>query len=246
MRRAPRDDGSGDEPLLSVQGLGRRYGEVVALEGLDLALGPGDAVALLGHNGSGKTTALHCIAGLLEPTTGSVRIVGADPHREPEAARARAALAFVADSPVFYRDLTVVEHVQLVVVSHGVSPDRTDSVLDELGLAQHREIVFPQQLSAGLRQRAQLACALVRPYRLLLLDEPTLRLDPGGQRWLSERLARACGDGAAVLFSTHQLEFASRLAARAVLLSEGRVLAAGPLDGVLASEAASETGIVAA
>ncbi|MDP8969001.1 MAG: ATP-binding cassette domain-containing protein, partial [Actinomycetota bacterium] len=113
-----------------MRGLARRYGEVSALEGFDLDLAPGDGVALFGQNGSGKTSALNCIAGLLAPYEGSVRVAGADPHREPEAARARAALSYVSDSPVFYRDLTVAEHVELVAVAHDVDIGGIGPLLD--------------------------------------------------------------------------------------------------------------------
>ena len=237
--------------LLSARNLGRSYGDISALEGFSLDLDSGDGVVLFGHNGSGKTTALDCMAGLLTPTTGHVTVAGADPHTEPEATRARATLAYAADSPVFYRDLTVAEHVELVAVAHGVhgvhgvDDGNTEGLLEKLGLTAHRD-KFPHELSAGLRQRAQLACALNRPHRLLLLDEPTLRLDPPGRGLLYDLLVAERAAGTAVLFSTHQPEFAVGLADRALLLSYSRVVAEGALDEVLAGPKAAEAGITPA
>lgn len=221
------------------------YGERVALDALDLDVAAGECVALLGHNGSGKTTALRSIAGQLSPTSGSVRIAGADPYHEPEAARARAAVGFVPDAPVFYRDLTIREHVELVALTHG-APDgweeRTDDLLEALGMACRAD-AFADNLSSGQRQRAQLACVLVRPLRLLLLDEPVLRLDPAGQRMLRSQLERMLGAGVAVVVATHQPGFMVGLADRGLLLEDGVVAADGTYDKVLASEAAARLGV---
>src|SRR4051812_41285593 len=102
---------------LETAALRRAYGRLVALDGLSLRVGAGECVALIGANGSGKSTAVRLIAGLLEPTEGTVRVCGHDPHREPQGERARAALALVPDSPLLYDDLTVRQHLDLVAVS---------------------------------------------------------------------------------------------------------------------------------
>jgi ABC-2 type transport system ATP-binding protein len=156
-----------------VRGLVRRYGRLVGLDGLDLELQAGECVALLGANGSGKSTAVRTIAGLLEPSEGSVRVGGHDPHVEPEAEAARAALALVPDAPVLYDDLTVRQHLELVALAHGVVDDgvegRIEQLLERLGLTARAEFL-PAELSRGMRQKTALACALVRPARLLVLD----------------------------------------------------------------------------
>src|SRR5690349_3202677 len=108
----------GDAPL-ETSALRRTYGRLVALAGLDLSVAAGECVALIGANGSGKSTAVRTIAGLLEPTDGTVRICGADPHQEPGAEGARARLALVPDTPMLYDDLTVRQHLELVTLSHG-------------------------------------------------------------------------------------------------------------------------------
>ena len=218
------------QPPLETTRLRGTYGRLVALAGLDLTVQRGECVALIGANGSGKSTAVRAIAGLLEPTDGSVRVCGHDPHEEPEAEEARAALALVPDTPLLYDDLTVREHLDLVTLSHGIDDagvdERIDALLDRLGLGARADFV-PRELSRGMRQKTQLACALVRPAALLVLDEPVVGLDPPSQLLLGELLREAKRAGVAVLLTTHQMAFADGLADRAVMLAEGEVVDAG-------------------
>jgi len=215
---------------LEVTGLRREYGRLVALAGLDLTVAAGECVTLVGVNGSGKSTAVRAIAGLLEPSAGSVRICGHDPHREPDAEHARAALALVPDTPLLYDDLTVRQHLELVTLSHGVDGP-IDEWLGRLGLAA-RANFLPRELSRGMRQKTMLACALVRPAEVLVLDEPVVGLDPPSQGLLREVLVERARAGVAVLFTTHQLEWADGFAGRAVMLDEGEVADAGPWSEV--------------
>jgi ABC-2 type transport system ATP-binding protein len=222
---------AGTAPPLRTTSLRRTYGRLVALAGLSLTVGPGECVALIGANGSGKSTAVRAIAGLLEPTDGDVRVCGHDPHREPGAEAARAALALVPDTPLLYDDLTVRQHLELVTLSHGVAGEGTDArigaLLGRLGLGA-REDFLPRELSRGMRQKTQLACALVRPAAVLVLDEPVVGLDPPSQALLGELLRDAKRAGAAVLLTTHQMTFADGLADRAIMLEEGEVVDEGP------------------
>lgn len=216
---------------LETSELGRSYGRPVALESLSLTVEAGECVALIGANGSGKSTAVRAIAGLLELSAGWVRIDGSDPHREPEAEDARAGLSLVPDSPVLYDDLTVRHHLELVAISHGVAGDdvdtRIDSLLARLGLTARADFL-PRELSRGMRQKTQLACALIRPATLLVLDEPVVGLDPPSQALLHELLVERKRDGTAVLLTTHQMAFGDGLADRAVRLEEGVVVDEGP------------------
>jgi ABC-2 type transport system ATP-binding protein len=226
-----------DPPPLEARGVSRSFGALEALRDFSLTIAPGQCVALIGANGSGKSTAVRTLAGLLEPSAGDVRIEGLDPHREPEAQAARARMALVPDNPLLYDDITVREHLELVSVAHGLAgselAERNDALLDRLGLA-HRADFRPPELSRGMRQKAQLACALVRPAVLLLLDEPVVGLDPPSQTLLHELLRERKAAGCAVLFTTHQLGFAEGLADRGVLLSEGEVADAGSYADVAA------------
>ena len=217
-------------PLVATR-LSRTYGRLVALAGLDLTVRAGECVALIGANGSGKSTAVRAIAGLIEPSGGTVRICGHDPHEEPDGEAARAALALVPDTPLLYDDLTVRRHLELVALSHGVADEgideRVGALLGRLGLGA-RDTFLPRELSRGMRQKTQLACALVRPAAVLVLDEPVVGLDPPSQALLGELLREAKRERTAVLFTTHQMAFAEGLADRAVLLEEGEVADQGP------------------
>jgi ABC-2 type transport system ATP-binding protein len=229
---------------LRLCGLRKVYGDVVALDGLDLEVAAGECVALIGHNGSGKTTTVRLAAGQLQPTAGMVVVAGIT-LTSADVPEARARLAFAPDTPVLYGDLTVGEHLELVALAHELgdpASERIAELLEELGLAG-REDFLPGQLSRGLRQKAQLACALLRPFQVLLLDEPVVGLDPPSQRALRKLLRRTAGGGAAVVLTTHQLGFANGLADRAVILEEGRVADAGPFERVIAGAQAARLGL---
>lgn len=217
--------------LLETSALGRSYGRLVALAGLNLTVEAGECVALIGANGSGKSTAVRTIVGLLEPSDGRVRVCGFDPHREPEAEQARAALALVPDSPLLYDDLTVRQHLELVALAHGAVDAQLDTritlLLARLSLTA-REDFLPRELSRGMRQKTQLACALIRPASVLVLDEPIVGLDPPAQALLYELLSERKRAGNAVLLTTHQIAFVDGLADRGVVLEEGAVADEGP------------------
>jgi ABC-2 type transport system ATP-binding protein len=230
---------------LRLGGLRKLYGDVVALDGLDLEVAAGECVALIGHNGSGKTTAVRLAAGQLQPTAGTVTVAGIEVTGAADVPQARARLAFVPDTPVLYGDLTVGEHLELVALAHGFTDHAGQQIamlLEELGLGGRREFL-PGQLSRGLRQKTQLACALLRPFQVLLLDEPVVGLDPPSQRVLHRLLRRAAAGGAAMVLTTHQLGFADGLADRAVILEEGRVADAGPFERVMAGGEAARLGL---
>ncbi|MGO9976478.1 MAG: ABC transporter ATP-binding protein [Solirubrobacteraceae bacterium] len=231
---------------LAVEGLRRTYGEFEALAGLDLRIAAGECVALIGHNGSGKTTAVRLIGGLLEPSAGRVEVCGLSMHDEQQSTAARAALSLVLDTPMLYGDLTVREHLELVVLAHGVAPEaldeRIDSMLERLDV-DARADSFPGQLSRGMRQKLALACALIRPFRVLVLDEPVVGLDPSTQEVLRDLLIEAKRAGAAVLLTTHQLAFARGIADRAVLLADGVVVQEGSYDEVVDGERVYERGL---
>src|SRR5436190_15764847 len=228
-------------PVLQLRGVRKTYGELVAVDLLDLEIRLGDCVALIGHNGSGKTTTLRLVAGLLGPTGGEVIVAGDDLRLD----RSRAALSFVPDSPLLYPDLTVREHLELVGLAHGVGDGldgRIADLLELLDLAARADFL-PGQLSRGMRQKTQLACALVRPFQVLLLDEPVVGLDPPSQQALHRILLAAKHDGAAILLSTHQLAFAAGLADRAVVLHDGRAVGQGAYASVVGGPEARRLGL---
>lgn len=232
-----------DAPAIAARELGRDYGGVAALHALDLEMADGEAVALVGHNGSGKTTALTMLAGRLEPTRGTVEVAGIDVYRRGGSAFVRSLVSFVPDAPALYTDLTVADHLELVALAHGVEDfeARIEVLLDRFGLGEKRRLL-PRELSRGMRQKTQIACALLRPFGVLMLDEPVAGLDPPSRQTLHTLLGEAKAEGAVVMFSTHQIDFADGLADRVVVLNDGAVVADGSYADVVASGRVHELG----
>jgi ABC-2 type transport system ATP-binding protein len=222
-------------PLLILAGVSRSYGVLQALKPVDLEVAVGQCVALLGVNGSGKSTLLRIAAGRDAPTTGQVRYGGV-PLREDDLV-ARTEIAVAGDVSSTYPDLTVREHLMLVAVAHGAgsrAPSLVEDALAECRLADHGD-ALPGSLSSGQRQALQLAVVLVRPRRLLILDEPEQRLDPGARQWLADLLVVQKAAGAALLLATHHLELAQAVADEVIVLQDGEVIARGAPQEALGS-----------
>ncbi|MCU1359378.1 MAG: putative transporter ATP-binding protein [Ilumatobacteraceae bacterium] len=210
--------------LTKSYGTGRDADERPALAPLSLSVPNGQLVALVGHNGSGKTTMLRMVAGLLDPSGGTVKIVGLD-RTLPEA---RSAFAYLADAPTFYDDLSLIEHLEYIARLHGVTEwrPRAMELVNLLGLAD-RVDQLPGTFSRGLRQKAAIALAFVRPFRLLLVDEPFVGLDEAGKAALLSLFDSAHADGATLVVATHELGFVHR-ADRLIALTDGEVRYDGP------------------
>jgi ABC-2 type transport system ATP-binding protein len=210
--------------VLVAKALGKDYDETVALDDLSVGIDSGERVIVVGPNGSGKTTLLRITAGLLEPTSGRVEVVGAPPGSLP----ARAATSYVPDTPVLYDDLSVSEHLEYVARLHGNESweDSAEELVERLGL-EARVDDLPARFSRGLRQKTSVALGLVRPFSLLLVDEPFVGLDAGGRQALLELLDESAAAGAAVVVATHQLEFVDQ-ASRCLGLRDGRLVYDGP------------------
>ncbi|HTT50726.1 MAG TPA: ABC transporter ATP-binding protein [Streptosporangiaceae bacterium] len=221
--------------LLQLTGASRSYGDRAALCPTDLSVAAGQCVAVLGVNGSGKSTLLRLAAGRDRPTTGQVTYAGRVMTEDDLVARTE--IAVVGDLASAYPDLTVREHLLLVAVAHGAgraAGGQVDRALQECRLDGHRD-ALPGSLSSGQLQALQLAAVLVRPRRLLVLDEPEQRLDPGARRWLAGLLSGEKAAGAALLVATHHTELALAIADHAVVLSDGAVIAEGPPRVALAA-----------
>ncbi|MGW3041112.1 ABC transporter ATP-binding protein [Kitasatospora sp. NPDC001159] len=209
--------------VMTAEGLRYRYGETLALDGVDLRIDPGECVALLGPNGAGKSTLVALTVGLLAPQQGSVRVLGGDPRR----AATRRRLGVAQQTLGFPNTLTVNELVTGAAVRGGLRASAAAPVLAELGLAELRRRRVPK-LSGGQKQRVQLAMALVTDPALLVLDEPTVGLDTSARRHFWQILARRRAQGTAVLVTTHLIEESAAVADRVVVLDRGRILADAP------------------
>ena len=212
--------------IVTIHGLGHRYGKTHALHGVDLTVASGECVALLGPNGAGKTTLVSALTGVLAPAAGTVRITGNDPRR----AATRRRLGVVHQHAGFPRTLKVGELISGWAVRAGRPAADAGAVLTEVGLHDltKRRVT---QLSGGQQQRLQLAMALVVDPTLLVLDEPTVGLDIDARRRFWATLAARRDGGTAVLLTTHQIEEAAAVADRVVVLHQGTVIASGhPAD----------------
>jgi ABC-type multidrug transport system ATPase subunit len=215
-----------ESAVLVTNGLRREYGDLIALAPLDLQIAPGELVALVGANGAGKTTLLAIIAGLLEPSHGTIRVCGAPAG----SLAARAETSYIPDTPIFYQDLSLGEHLEYVARLHAAPdwPGHAASLLEQLGLAQWGD-KLPTQFSRGMRQKASLALGFIRPFSLLLADEPFDGLDPASRGALVEMLRAAAASGAAVIVSTHRTEVAD-ISSRCIALHDGELVYDGPPD----------------
>jgi ABC-2 type transport system ATP-binding protein len=221
-------------PLLALTGVSRTYGERVALSPVDVAVAPGRCLAVMGANGSGKSTLLRIAAGRDTPTTGQVVYAGRGLTQDDLAVRTE--IAVVGDMVSAYPDLTVREHLQLVAVAHGAGRGRdelVDQALRECRLNDHAS-ALPGSLSSGQRQALHLAAMLVRPRRVMVLDEPEQRLDPAARRWLAGLLLGQKQAGAALLVATHHAELAAAVADHVIVLGDGEVIGRGTPEAALA------------
>jgi ABC-type multidrug transport system ATPase subunit len=219
-------------PAVEVERLVKSYGAVRAVDEVSFAVAPGEAVALMGPNGSGKTTILRCVAGLLRPDGGAVRVGGLDLRRDHREARRE--FSYLPQQPSFPLNLNSREVATFHARLRGLAEVRAVAALRAAGVNEEEEKKAVGALSGGMRQRLSLAVAGLASVQLMLLDEPTGSLDPEAALRLRRQARRWRDDGRALLFSTHVLDDVEELADRVVLLVGGRVVAEKTVKQLLA------------
>lgn len=213
------------EGYVEVAGLTKRFGEVTALDDLTFAVRPGVVTGFLGPNGSGKTTTLRCLLGLVRPDAGSAT-VGGRAYRDLD--RPLAAVGAALEASGFHPGRTARDHLRVVGRAAGLPAERVDVLLEQVGLsaAARRRV---GGFSLGMRQRLALAQALLGDPRVLLLDEPANGLDPAGIAWLRRFLRDLALQGRTVLVSSHVLSEVQQTVDEVVVISRGRLVRQGPL-----------------
>ena len=208
------------ENAVQTEGLTKRYGDNVALAPIDLVVPHGQRLSLIGHNGSGKTTLQRMLAGMLEPSGGSARVAG----HAVGSIEARAALSVLSDQPVFYDDLSVWQHLEYIARLHDTTDWEAHAswLLESVGIADRADDL-PATFSRGLKQKAAIAIAFVRPFEVMLIDEPFVGLDRAGRSALLDLLSWAHDDGASLVVATHELHSVTS-SERLIALRDGEVI----------------------
>ena len=214
-----------ESPPIEVRGLVKRYGEITAVDDVDLTVNPGDVFGYLGPNGAGKTTSLRMMLGLIRPTAGSVRLFGRDPQISVTALEG---VAGFVEAPSFYPYLSGLDNLKLCAALDGQHTTRIDEVLEVVELRDRAKDKV-KGYSHGMRQRLGIASALLREPRLLLLDEPATGLDPAGMRDMRMLIRDLGRRGITVLLSSHQMMEVEELCNRVAIIRSGRIAYEGSL-----------------
>jgi ABC-2 type transport system ATP-binding protein len=217
--------------MIKTEQLSKSYGQFVAAEDISFVVNPGEIFGLLGPNGAGKSTTINCISGLLKPSLGEVSING---HSVlSDAVKAKQSLGLVPQDLAIYEDLSGQENLNFWGQAYGLSGDRLKqrmtTVLQQVGL-ESRAGDLVNTYSGGMKRRLNFACAILHEPRALLLDEPTVGVDPQSREHLLSAVEQLKAEGTAVLYTTHYMEEAERLCDRLAIIDHGKIIASGTLD----------------
>ncbi len=217
--------------MLVVEHLVKQYGELTAVDDVSFEAKEGSVFGLLGPNGAGKSTAINCISGLLTPTAGRVAVSGHDVVKDGKAAKR--SLGVVPQELALYEDLPAVDNLRYWGKAYGMRgkalEDRVTDVLEHIGLAD-RARDLPKEFSGGMKRRLNFGCGVVHQPKVLLLDEPTVGVDPQSRAKLFDLVKAERDAGACVLYTTHYMEEAERLCDSLAIIDRGKIIANGTVD----------------
>lgn len=229
---------------LVVKGLTKQFDQRAVVDELDLTIRPGELYALLGPNGAGKTTTMRMVAGLLQPTSGSISVFGIDALADAQ--RAKQLIAWLPDEPLLYDKLTPLEYLEFVAalwdVPAEIATHRAEDLLRGLELWENRGDRC-ETFSRGMKQKAVLAGALIHDPQLMLLDEPLTGLDASIARHVKDMLHERARAGHSIILTTHILEVAERLADRIGIINQGKLLAEGTLEELRARSGSGQSSL---
>ena len=214
---------------LTVEGLSKTFKKNTVVNSLNFCLESGQIVALTGPNGAGKTTTLKCIMGLLNPTSGVIRVLGESTKSDA----AKAQIAYIPEIPELYPMLTVWEHLQFVALAYGVSGWEThaEKLIETFDLSPKRDEIC-SSLSKGMKQKVSICCALLHNSSILLVDEPMIGLDPKAIKDFKTMLMTLRDEGTTILLSTHMLDTAENLCDEVMVMRTGNLIFKGSLEAL--------------
>jgi ABC-2 type transport system ATP-binding protein len=219
------------EPLIETSGLTKQFGSFKALSDLNLRVMPGEIYGLLGPNGAGKTTTIKTILGLLEPTSGWIKVAGFDPIKNPIEVKSK--IGYVAENPIVYDSLSPRDFLEFVASIRKIDQKNTNQMITQLASAFDMAQYFDSPiatLSLGMKQKVALIASLIHQPPVLLLDEPLNGLDAKSSRIVKDLASFHAQKGGAVLFSTHIMEVAEQICTRIGIIYQGKVIEEGTLD----------------
>ena len=225
-----------EEPMVEVRNLGKRYGEFVALEGLDLAVMPGQILGFIGPNGAGKTTTIKILVGLAKPSSGTARIAGVDCVNE--AAKIKHLVGYMPDGFGSYDNMRVREYLDFFGAAFGIPRRRRSGRIDEVleitggGYMKDR---YVESLSHGMQQRVGIARTLLHDPQVLIFDEPANGLDPQARIEMRQLLLQLAAAGKTLIVTSHILPELSRICDQVAIITDGRLRASGPLTEIMRS-----------
>jgi ABC-2 type transport system ATP-binding protein len=227
--------------MVECDGLTKRFGNLTAVDNLNLTVRAGELFGFLGPNGAGKTTSIKMITGLLRPTTGTARVGGFDIQRQPM--EAKRIFGYIPDNPFLYEKLTGREFLSFMADLYSVAntgrSEKIDDLLHLFELSEKGDELI-QGYSRGMRQKIALAGALIHTPKVIFLDEPTVGLDPKSARLMKDILRKLCDEGCTVFVSTHILEIAERMCDRFAIINRGNIVALGTIDELRNLEASQD------
>jgi ABC-type multidrug transport system ATPase subunit len=221
---------SNDTALVDASGLGKRFGDKMALDALSFSIPQGQICGLLGPNGAGKTTLFRLLMGILKATDGSLRVDGLDAFADRVALKRL--IGFLPDEPIFYSYLSGRETLSLSAAMHGLDPaatlERAGPMIARMRLADDLD-AFAEDYSRGMKKKLGLMLALLHQPKLLVLDEPTNGLDVESTHLFYDLIGDLAAGGTTIVFSTHLMDHVARLCSHAVIINQGALVAAGSL-----------------
>lgn len=217
--------------MIQIQNLVKRYGDLVALDHLNLEIEQGEIFGLLGPNGCGKTTAISCLLALLRYDKGTITIQGQQMH--PDNYEMKGKIGIVPQDVAVFEELTVVENIDyfcgLYVKDKNIRKKYVEEAIAFVGLESHRKM-RPKQLSGGLLRRLNIACGIAHKPQIIILDEPTVAVDPQSRNKILEGICQLNKEGATVIYTSHYMEEVEQICTRIAILDHGRCIAAGTAE----------------